>query len=58
MPPAAIPGARLLTVTGLGHHKLVDAPEVIAAGLRFLDGGTHVGEHVQAAGTLKARSPW
>lgn len=31
-------GARLLTTQGLGHHKVLDAPEVIAASLAFLRG--------------------
>ncbi len=31
-------GARLLTTQGLGHHKVLDAPEVIDATLAFLRG--------------------
>ena len=45
---------RMLTVTGLGHHKIVDAPEVLDAGMAWLR-GEHVGEHLQAAGSLKGR---
>lgn len=54
----SVPGARLLTVSGLGHHKLVDDAAVIAAGLRFLDGAGAIGERLQAAGTLRARPLW
>jgi pimeloyl-ACP methyl ester carboxylesterase len=32
------PGARLLTTQGLGHHRVLDAPEVIDATLAFLRG--------------------
>lgn len=32
------PGARLLTTQGLGHHRVLDAPEVIEATLAFLRG--------------------
>lgn len=39
------PDARLLSVQGLGHHKIVNDPEVIAAGRAFLAGAT-VGERV------------
>lgn len=39
------PGARLLTVTGLGHHRIVNDPQTIDAGLRFLRGEA-VGERV------------
>lgn len=46
-----IPGARMLTVSGLGHHRVVDAPEVLEAGLGFL-AGAHPGEHLQAARAL------
>ena len=38
-------GARLLSTRGLGHHRIVDAPDVIAAGLDFL-AGHQVGQHV------------
>jgi pimeloyl-ACP methyl ester carboxylesterase len=39
------PHARLLSVSGLGHHKIVNDPAVIAAGLNFLKGEA-VGERV------------
>lgn len=39
------PGARLLSVDGLGHHKIVTAPEVLDAGLRFMRGEV-LGERV------------
>ncbi len=39
------PTARLLTTQGLGHHRVVDAPEVIEAALAFLR-GEDVGERV------------
>jgi pimeloyl-ACP methyl ester carboxylesterase len=32
------PGARLLTTQGLGHHRVLDAPEVIEASLAFVRG--------------------
>lgn len=32
------PGARLLTTSGLGHRRIVDAPEVMAAARAFLRG--------------------
>lgn len=38
-------GARLLSTQGLGHRRVLDAPEVIAASLAFLRGET-VGERV------------
>ena len=38
-------GARLLTTQGLGHHKVLDAPEVIDASLAFLRGES-VGDRV------------
>ncbi len=34
------PGARLLTVTGAGHHRIAAAPDTIEATLRFLRGGS------------------
>ena len=46
--------SRLLTVSGLGHHRVVDAPEVLQAGMAFLRGAV-VGEHLQAAGSLGPR---
>jgi len=39
------PGARLYTTQGLGHRRVLDAPEVIAAALRFVR-GEPVGERV------------
>ncbi len=37
--------SRLLTTQGLGHHKVLDAPEVIDATLAFMD-GARIGERV------------
>ncbi|MEL1264693.1 alpha/beta hydrolase [Pseudoxanthomonas putridarboris] len=34
------PQATLLSTTGLGHHRIANAPEVMEAALRFLDGET------------------
>jgi pimeloyl-ACP methyl ester carboxylesterase len=45
------PGARLLTTQGLGHHRVLDAPEVIEAVLAFARGGI-VGERVVASANL------
>lgn len=45
------PGARLLTTQGLGHHKVLDAPEVIEATFAFLRGEA-VGERVVATPNL------
>lgn len=45
------PGARLLTTQGLGHHRVLDAPEVIDAALAFVQGQT-VGERVVATTNL------
>ena len=45
------PGARLLTTQGLGHHKVLDAPEVIDATFAFLH-GEPVGERVVATPNL------
>jgi len=39
------PQARLLSTTGLGHHRIASQPEVIADALRFL-AGERVGERV------------
>jgi pimeloyl-ACP methyl ester carboxylesterase len=39
------PGARLLSTRGLGHHRILDDPGVIIAGLDFLAGRT-VGQRV------------
>ena len=44
-------GARLLTTQGLGHHKVLDAPEVLDATFAFLRGET-VGERVVATPDL------
>lgn len=44
-------GARLLTTQGLGHHKVLDAPEVIDATLGYLRGEA-VGERVVASPNL------
>ena len=32
----AWPGARMVTTRGLGHHRLVRDPQVIAEAVRFL----------------------
>jgi pimeloyl-ACP methyl ester carboxylesterase len=45
------PDARLLTTTGLGHHRIVDDAAVIDAGLRFLRGET-VGDRVVSSPNL------
>ncbi|GLQ90268.1 alpha/beta hydrolase [Dyella flagellata] len=45
------PGARLLTTQGLGHHRILDAPEVIEATLAFARGET-VGDRVVATPNL------
>ncbi|RDS80025.1 alpha/beta fold hydrolase [Dyella psychrodurans] len=44
-------GARLLTTQGLGHHKILDAPEVIEGTLAFLRGEC-VGNRVVASPNL------
>lgn len=44
-------GARLLTTQGLGHHRVLDAPEVIASSLAFLRGEV-VGERVVSSPNL------
>lgn len=44
-------GARLLTTQGLGHHQVLDAPEVIEAALAFLRGET-VGDRVVGSPNL------
>lgn len=44
-------GARLHTTQGLGHHKVLDAPEVIDVSLAFLRGET-VGERVVSSPNL------
>jgi pimeloyl-ACP methyl ester carboxylesterase len=43
--------SRLLTTQGLGHHEVVDAPEVIDATLAFLR-GRRVGERVVGSPNL------
>ncbi|HEY5971205.1 MAG TPA: alpha/beta fold hydrolase [Pseudoxanthomonas sp.] len=45
------PQARLLTTSGLGHHRVAVEPEVIADALRFL-GGETVGERVVSSPNL------
>jgi pimeloyl-ACP methyl ester carboxylesterase len=45
------PGARLLTTQGLGHHRVLDAPEVVEAVLAFARGEV-VGERVVASANL------
>ena len=45
------PGARLLTTQGLGHHRVLDAPEVIEVVLAFARGEA-VGERVVASANL------
>ena len=45
------PGARLLTTQGLGHHRILDAAEVINATLAFLRGEC-VGDRVVASPNL------
>ncbi len=45
------PAARLLTTTGLGHHRILDDAAVIDAGLRFLRGET-VGDRVVSSPNL------
>ena len=45
------PGSRLLTTQGLGHHRVLDAPEVIDATFAFLRGET-VGQRVVATPNL------
>ena len=44
-------GARLFTTQGLGHHRVLDAPEVIDASLAFLR-GEDVGERVVSSPNL------
>ncbi|AIF47558.1 hydrolase [Dyella japonica A8] len=44
-------GARLYTTQGLGHHKVLDAPEVIDVSLAFLR-GENVGERVVSSPNL------
>ena len=43
--------SRLLTTEGLGHHRVLDAPEVIDAALAFMQ-GKHVGERIVASPNL------
>ena len=45
------PGARLLTTQGLGHHRVLDAPEVVEAALAFARGEL-VGERIVASANL------
>jgi pimeloyl-ACP methyl ester carboxylesterase len=44
-------GGRLLTTQGLGHHRVLDAPEVVAASVAFLRGEV-VGERVVSSPNL------
>ena len=43
--------SRLLTTEGLGHHRVLDAPEVIDAALAFMQ-GKRVGERIVASPNL------
>jgi pimeloyl-ACP methyl ester carboxylesterase len=43
--------SRLLTTEGLGHHRVLDAPEVIDAALAFMQ-GERVGERIVASPNL------
>jgi hypothetical protein len=43
--------ARLLTTQGLGHHKVLNAPDVIQAVLAFIR-GERVGERIVASPNL------
>ena len=45
------PDSRLLTTTGLGHHRIAHDPGVIAAALRFLRGEI-VGDRVVSSPNL------
>jgi pimeloyl-ACP methyl ester carboxylesterase len=45
------PGARMLTTQGLGHRRVLDAPEVVAAVVAFARGGS-VGERVVSSPNL------
>jgi len=45
------PGARLYTTEGLGHRRVLDAPEVIEAALAFVR-GEEVGTHVVGSPSL------
>lgn len=45
------PDARLLTTSGLGHHRVVDDHDVIDAGMRFL-AGVNVGDRVISSPNL------
>ncbi|MDH5832830.1 alpha/beta hydrolase [Luteimonas kalidii] len=45
------PGARLLSTQGLGHRRILDAPQVIEAAVRFVDGGV-VGDRVVSTPNL------
>ncbi|GLQ96134.1 alpha/beta hydrolase [Dyella mobilis] len=45
------PGSRLLTTQGLGHHRVLDAPEVIEASMAFIR-GERVGDRVVATPNL------
>lgn len=45
------PNARLLSTRGLGHHRIVSAPQVIDAALRFM-AGESVGDRVVSTAAL------
>jgi pimeloyl-ACP methyl ester carboxylesterase len=45
------PQARLLSTSGLGHHRIAAQPEVIADALRFL-AGESIGERVVSSPNL------
>jgi pimeloyl-ACP methyl ester carboxylesterase len=45
------PDSRLLTTRGLGHRRVLDDADVIAAGMRFLH-GEEVGEHLVSSPNL------
>ena len=45
------PDSRLLTTRGLGHRRVLDDGDVIAAGLRFLH-GENVGDRIVSSANL------
>jgi pimeloyl-ACP methyl ester carboxylesterase len=42
-------GARLLTTSGLGHRRILYAPEVVAAVVEFIEGGRRIGASYDSA---------
>ena len=46
---AGVFGARLLTTNGLGHRRILFAPEVVAAVVEFIEEGRHVGATYDSA---------